>query len=218
MHSKSRDSAVGIVIGYGAGRQRFRSSSPGGGKNFHFSISQSHIAADSQSGGLSWCRAPSGTYDQKFVYLIWLGKFRVLSMWAPSLTRGRVCRLSVICVRSLSVCTVYLQNLLYRIKWSALYTIFTRPLSVQAQYSRLCPTTSSFRYNGSLRHLNGRKHFFMSSRPAVGPTNPPIQWVPGSLSPGVKRPGDETDNSTSTNAAVKKTWFYTSTPPYAFMA
>jgi hypothetical protein len=31
-----------------------------------------------------------------------------------------------------------------------LCTIFTWPLSVQAQYSRLCPTTSSFRYNGSL--------------------------------------------------------------------
>jgi hypothetical protein len=29
-------------------------------------------------------------------------------------------------------------------------TIFTRPLSVQAQYSTLCPTASSFRYNGSL--------------------------------------------------------------------
>jgi hypothetical protein len=25
------------------------------------------------------------------------------------------------------------------------------------------------------------------SRPAVGPTQPPVQWVPGVLSPGVKR-------------------------------
>jgi hypothetical protein len=31
--------------------------------------------------------------------------------------------------------------------------IFARPLSVQAQYSRLCPTTNSFRYNGSLDTL-----------------------------------------------------------------
>jgi hypothetical protein len=30
------------------------------------------------------------------------------------------------------------------------YAIFTKPLSVQAQYSRLCPISSSFCYNGSL--------------------------------------------------------------------
>jgi hypothetical protein len=29
-------------------------------------------------------------------------------------------------------------------------------------------------------------HFSMSSRPALGSTRPPIQWVPGALSPGVK--------------------------------
>jgi hypothetical protein len=30
------------------------------------------------------------------------------------------------------------------------YKIYTGPLSIQAQYSRLCPISSSFRYNGSL--------------------------------------------------------------------
>jgi hypothetical protein len=29
-----------------------------------------------------------------------------------------------------------------------------------------------------------------ASRPALGPTHPPIQWVPGALSPGVKRGRD----------------------------
>jgi hypothetical protein len=29
-----------------------------------------------------------------------------------------------------------------------------------------------------------------ASRPALGPTQPPIQWVPGALSPGVKRGRD----------------------------
>jgi hypothetical protein len=38
-----------------------------------------------------------------FIYLNFK-KVTVLSVWAPSLRRGRVCRLSVICVRSLSVC------------------------------------------------------------------------------------------------------------------
>jgi hypothetical protein len=46
----------------------------------------------------------------------------------------------------------------------------------------------------------------------------PIQWVPGTVSPEVKRPGREADHSPPTSAEVKKMWIYTSTPPYAFMA
>jgi hypothetical protein len=34
-----------------------------------------------------------------------------------------------------------------------------------------------------------------ASRPALGPTQPPIQWVPGALSPGVKWPGREAVHS-----------------------
>jgi hypothetical protein len=37
--------------------------------------------------------------------------------------------------------------------------------------------------------------FSTSSRPALGPTQPLIQWVPGALSPGVKRPRREADHS-----------------------
>jgi hypothetical protein len=38
---------------------------------------------------------------------------------------------------------------------------------------------------------NGSKYFFFSTslRPALGPTQTPIQWVPGILSLGVKRSG-----------------------------
>jgi hypothetical protein len=66
----------------------------------------------------------------------------------------------------------------------------------------------------------GVKNFLFStaSRPALGPTQPPIQWVPGALSPGIKRQGRETDRSSPTSAEVKKMWIYTSTPPYAFMS
>jgi hypothetical protein len=49
-------------------------------------------------------------------------------------------------------------------------------------------------------------------------TQPPIKWVPGAVSPAVKRPGREADHSSPTSAEVKKMWIYTSTPPYAFMA
>jgi hypothetical protein len=45
--------------------------------------------------------------------------------------------------------------------------------------------------------LNGRSSILYSteSRPALGPTQPPNQWVPAPLSPGVKRPGREADHS-----------------------
>jgi hypothetical protein len=38
------------------------------------------------------------------------------------------------------------------------------------------------------------------------------------LSTGEKRWGREADYSPSISAEIKKIWFYTSTPPYAFMA
>jgi hypothetical protein len=60
--------------------------------------------------------------------------------------------------------------------------------------------------------------FSKSSRPALRSTQPPIQWVPGALSPGIMRPEREVDHSPPTSAEVKKMWIYTSTPPYAFIA
>jgi hypothetical protein len=59
--------------------------------------------------------------------------------------------------------------------------------------------------------------FSTSSRPALGPTQPPGQCAPGALFPGVKRPGRKADHSPPTSAEVKKMWIYTTTPPYAFM-
>jgi hypothetical protein len=43
-------------------------------------------------------------------------------------------------------------------------------------------------------------------------TKPPVQWVPGALSSGVKRPEREVDHSPPTSAKVKKMWIYISTP------
>jgi hypothetical protein len=58
--------------------------------------------------------------------------------------------------------------------------------------------------------------FITVSRQALEPTQPPIQWVPGALSLGVKRPGRESDHSPPLSAEVKNAWSYTSTPSIRF--
>jgi hypothetical protein len=50
-------------------------------------------------------------------------------------------------------------------------------------------------------------------RPALRPTQSPIQWVSGALSLGVKQPGREADHSPPSSPAVKNVRSYTSTPP-----
>jgi hypothetical protein len=53
---------------------------------------------------------------------------------------------------------------------------------------------------------------------ALGPTQPPIQWVPGAPSLEVKLPGPEADYSPPSNAEVENAWSCISIPQYAFMA
>jgi hypothetical protein len=45
---------------------------------------------------------------------------------------------------------------------------------------------------------------FLRTRMALGPTQPPIQWVPGALSLEVKRQGREADHSPPYSAEVKE--------------
>jgi hypothetical protein len=54
--------------------------------------------------------------------------------------------------------------------------------------------------------------FTTTSRMALGPTQPPIQWVPGDHSLGVKLPRHEADHSPPSKAEVKNPL-----PQYAFM-
>jgi hypothetical protein len=46
--------------------------------------------------------------------------------------------------------------------------------------------------------------FSIGSRPTLGPTQSPTQWVPGAHSSGVKRQGREPDHSLPSSAKVKK--------------
>jgi len=61
----------------------------------------------------------------------------------------------------------------------------------------------------TVRELNPgmRRDFPRPSRPALGPTQPPIQWVPGLSLPRVKRPerGDDHPSPFSTEVKEKST-------------
>jgi len=54
---------------------------------------------------------------------------------------------------------------------------------------------------------------YITIRPALWPTQPPIQWVPRAIKPGVKRTGRETDPSSHSTVVVKNAWSYNFTPP-----
>jgi hypothetical protein len=61
-------------------------------------------------------------------------------------------------------------------------------------------TTGRYRFDPR----RGQRIFPLASvsRPTLGPTQPPVQWVPGVLSPGLKRPECDADHSPSSNAEV----------------
>jgi hypothetical protein len=54
--------------------------------------------------------------------------------------------------------------------------------------------------------------FYLASRPALGTTQPPIQWVTGAFTLGIKQSGLEVDYSPPPSAKVKNVWSYTSIP------
>jgi hypothetical protein len=55
--------------------------------------------------------------------------------------------------------------------------------------------------------------FTTASRTALEPTQPPIQWVPATVSLGVKQPERDADHSPPSSSEVKNAWSYTSTLP-----
>jgi hypothetical protein len=55
--------------------------------------------------------------------------------------------------------------------------------------------------------------FATAFRPALEPTQLPIQWIVVPLSLAIKWLGHEADHSPPSNAKVKNTWSYIGTPP-----
>jgi hypothetical protein len=60
--------------------------------------------------------------------------------------------------------------------------------------------------------------FSTKFRPALGPTQPPIQWIQGVISPRIKRQVCEADQSPASSAEVKNGVAIPSLPAYSSMA
>jgi hypothetical protein len=68
-------------------------------------------------------------------------------------------------------------------------------------------------------HHNSYLPLTSASRPALGPTQPPAQWVLGALSPGGKAsPGRDADHSSPSSAEVSKEMAIPPLPPSVTMA
>jgi hypothetical protein len=113
-------------------------------------------------------------------------------------------------------------NYYFDMWWMEFWGYFRKLYQLQSLFKIACEQRSRYSYwlraggpRGQSSSFGRVKNFLFStsSRSALGPTQPPIQWLPG-----VKRAGRETDHSPQTSADVKKLWIYTSTPPYTFMA
>jgi hypothetical protein len=64
---------------------------------------------------------------------------------------------------------------------------------IQFSVSRIARSVQCLTTDWTAGVRSPRQRFFLltsASRPALGPTQPPMQWVPGALSPGVKRGRD----------------------------
>jgi hypothetical protein len=84
-----------------------------------------------------------------------------------------------------------------------------------------CLTTDGSTGQSGFDPRRGQRIFHLTSvsRPALGPTQPPVQWVPGVLSPGGKsRLGRDADHSPHLVPRSRMSRSYTSSPPSAFVA
>jgi hypothetical protein len=96
-------------------------------------LRQSHITTDGQSVSTCWCRAQTGTFDQRFFFF---SKFLSCPFGAPSLTRGRVCHVSVFVIEVYNSQSVFTTNIYIKLKIYIVLHTFT--IYTDLVQSRLC--------------------------------------------------------------------------------
>jgi hypothetical protein len=102
-----------------------------------------------------------------------------------------------------------------RIQWRTLVktAMNVRVLQEMNDYEFLKDDLVSWSWLDFRRHIWGSiLNFTIESRPALWPTQPPIQWVPGALSLGVKLPGREADHSPPSSTEFKGVELYLRSP------
>jgi hypothetical protein len=81
-------------------------------------------------------------------------------------------------------------------KWSLLF--------MSSNQNMLFPCCERMAKEWGVQSSRNKRFFFsIVSRPVLGPTQPPVQWVLGALSPGVKQHGHEADHSLPSSAKIK---------------
>jgi hypothetical protein len=84
--------------------------------------------------------------------------------------------------------------------------VFTGAVRVAEAHEKLNSAGLQAGWSGVRVPIGARN--FSHHRVQMGPTQPPIQWVPGALSLGLKRPGREVNHAPPSSAEVKNPWSY----------
>jgi hypothetical protein len=115
--------------------------------------------------------------------------------------------------RSVSCSAEYVINMYLNFNYKIINMV-TIILGEPGYHSRYSDWLLAERPRGLSSSPGGVKNFYflMSSRPALRFTQPPIQWVPGSLSLVVKRPRREADHLPPASVEAKKMWIYNQLP------
>jgi len=115
-----------------------------------------------------------------------------------------------------------LVRMIKQIKYNSLqfiapfFNIFYKHTEIQiidCLYNNYVPKTKRFLHHRCGRLITNTLLWNDTAfRPGPGPTHVFILWVPGALSPVVKRPWREADYSPPSSADVKNAWIGNSTP------